>query len=160
MEEMVGRLTRQRSLIGEERRHFMNAVSIGLFDELIRRKLVPEHEILDLASDQMTTITTHKIVSAMPCEWTIEMMIEAAICTLNVQIVASQFGFALRDAHFQNVLFDNGNALFIDFDSFIPCVSTSRWVASGEYKTEIRRPLTLALGGHESIIRKILEHQM
>lgn len=158
MEEMVGRLTRQRSLIGEERRHFMNAVSIGLFDELIRRKLVPEYEILDSASDEITTITTRKIISAMPCEWTIEMMIDAAICTLNVQIAASKFGFALRDAHFQNVLFDNGNALFIDFDSFIPCVSKSRWVASGEYRTEIRRPITLALSGHESIIRKILEH--
>jgi hypothetical protein len=158
MDEMVGSLTRQRSLVGQERKYFLDAVSIGMFDELIRRKLVPEFMITDLAPDQITTIKTSKIVSAMPCEWTVEMMIEAAICTLNVQIVASEFGFALRDAHFQNVLFDNGHAFFIDFDSFVPCLSTSHWVASGEYKTEIRRPITLALSGHDSIIRKILEH--
>lgn len=148
----------KRLLDGENLKDLKLAIDSGLVKTLQEENLLPEFRINISDDGNSATLTTNYINSAMPCEWTYGMLIEAAICTLRVQKTADLFGFKLHDAHFQNVLFRNGRALFVDFDSLKPGKNKWGWAASGEYRSEIRRPINLVLNGYESLVRKALEH--
>ena len=145
-----------RNLDGDDRENLLVAKKSGLIDALNKTQLLPMLQFDDNQATQVLTVVREFINSAPPCEWTQGMFIDAAICTLKVQQVASEFGFALRDAHFQNVVFSGSQPIFIDLNSFVPSGSADRWAASGEYRSEIKRPLKLIQLGRFSIVCNIL----
>jgi hypothetical protein len=149
---------RSRYLTGPDRDHLLLAKSRGLIEALSDANLIPETEFFDDELSQILTVTTENFLTAPTCEWTFGMFIDAAICTLKVQQLATKYGFTLRDAHYQNVVYNCSVPVFIDMNSFVKSDQKRRWVASGEYRTEIRRPLRIIMGGHFSIVRKILQN--
>ncbi len=81
-----------------------------------------------------------------PYEWTAGMLLDAAECTLRVQLTLLEFGFSLKDASAFNIQFDfgtNGPApVFIDIGS-IEALTTATWVAYKQFTSHFLLPLLL-----------------
>jgi hypothetical protein len=87
------------------------------------------------------------------------MMIDAGITTLTVQKIASEYGYRLIDAHFHNVIFENSTAKFCDLNSFARNHKPLVWPASGEFRSEIKLPISVACMGFDEIVSSAIEHQ-
>ncbi len=81
-----------------------------------------------------------------PYEWTPQMLLDAAKCTLNVQLELMKDGFSLKDASAYNVQFDfgtNGPApVFIDIGSIEPLAGPI-WRAYRQFVSHFLLPLFL-----------------
>ncbi len=122
-------------------------------------QILIQHDLIQkVVSNEKNTVTTKTIYSPAPCEWTLGMVIDAAMCILKIQEISRKCGYQLLDAHLHNVVFDGYRPLFVDFGSFKKTSKSDRWAASGEYRTEIKVPIEIISKGMGSIIRKSLEH--
>ncbi|MFK8111852.1 MAG: hypothetical protein AB8B91_06605 [Rubripirellula sp.] len=76
------------------------------------------------ASDAHPNALVHEFVPYVtyPQEWTLELLRDSALCTLDVAIELAEEGLRLHDGSPWNVTFVNGEAKFIDFSSIEPGV--------------------------------------
>jgi hypothetical protein len=122
----------------------------GLIDELIQEGLFPESSVADLRTSDCNLVIQHdKIpVVTLPIEWSFSMLKDAALVTLQVNIIAQKYGYQIKDAHGFNVVFQYGTPLFVDLGSFANIANDFNhdkpgWWAYGEFMRFFYAPLML-----------------
>ena len=80
-----------------------------------------------------------------PYEWTVAMLADAALLTLDLQIALAGAGFALKDATAYNIQFREGRPIFIDLSSIQRPKRRDVWFALGQFQRHFLFPLLLAV---------------
>ena len=78
-----------------------------------------------------------------PYEWSLSMVADAGIHTLDLQIALLEAGCSLKDATAYNVQFVNGAPRFIDLPSFERGMRLDVWYALGQFQRMFVYPLLL-----------------
>ena len=131
----------------------------GLINKLIENELFPETEIAEIISDEFPLILEHKKIDSItyPYEWSFSMLKDAAKVILEVNRIANEFGYQLKDCHGYNVLFDKLTPKFIDFGSFIKYDKFNcDWFALDEFVRYYLYPLKFWSKGHSYFSRNFL----
>ena len=122
----------------------------GVVGELVGKGLFPETTITDLELEGCSLVVEHRKISPIinPSAWSFEMLKAAALTTIKVNLVAVKYGYTTIDAHAENVLFNNGDAIFIDLGSFLKVDNRSDknkfgWRAFQEFYLSFYYPLVL-----------------
>ncbi|AEF86995.1 NoeA host specific nodulation protein [Treponema primitia ZAS-2] len=123
-------------------RHLMSS---GLYDALITARLLVPHETVNQENLNELLILPEQVpFISYPYEWCFEQYQDAALTTLRIQLLAMQFGMALKDASAYNIQFINGHAVLIDTLSF-EMYKEGPWVAYGQFCRHFFAPLMLML---------------
>ena len=80
-----------------------------------------------------------------PYEWTVSMLADAALLTLDLQLALAAKGFALKDATAYNIQFREGRPIFIDLSSIQRPKRLDVWFALGQFQRHFLFPLLLAV---------------
>ncbi len=98
-------------------------MSSGLYDQLVSRKLLVPHE--EVAGQGLSIENVYKIIKpqqipyvSYPYEWCFSQLKDAALCTIEIQKLAIDYGMVLKDASAYNVQFIGSQCIFIDSLSF------------------------------------------
>ena len=104
----------------------------------LKRELISEHPGQDefLEHDVIPQIT-------YPYEWTVSMLADAALLTLELQKQLVETGCSLKDASAYNIQFVNGRPLFIDLSSIERPERLDLWFALGQFQRMFLFPLLL-----------------
>lgn len=118
----------------------------GLYAELVDRGWLLAHEELPLADDaeggRILKPEQLKYVS-YPYEWSFSQLKDAALLTLNIQLLALKHGMTLKDASAYNVQLHEGRPCFIDTLSFERYTEGQPWSAYRQYCQHFLAPLVL-----------------
>jgi len=109
-------------------------------DPALRSLLAAEHEPFQtfLEHDTIRDLT-------FPYEWTVSMIADAGIATLDLQEAALAAGCSLKDATAFNVQFVRGRPMFIDLGSFERPARLDLWFALGQFNQMFLFPLLLCV---------------
>ena len=130
------------------RAHYEQFLASGLYNALVERGWLVEHEETDepAADDQHA----YKVLRprqidfiSYPYEWAFSQLQDAALLTLDVQLLALEHDLSLKDATAYNVQFDASKALLIDTLSFEPYQEGRPWVAYRQFCQHFLAPLAL-----------------
>lgn len=82
--------------------HIKKQFECGLFDELMKKGLIPKTTLTDHTTDEFPLILEHEKIPVivLPCYWSFSMIKDAAILTLQVNQIANKYGYQLIDSHF------------------------------------------------------------
>lgn len=129
----------------------------GLLDQLVSAKLFPMTVESSLRIPGYSMVLEHEKVSPLiyPYEWSPEMLRRAGLCVLEINKIANEFGYQLKDAHPYNIMFKYGSPLFVDFGSFISHKSSSGWTAYKEFLACYYYPLKLYSQGFRFVFRHL-----
>jgi hypothetical protein len=130
------------------RQPFEAFLGSGLYDELVRDRLLVPHEQVGLelsATNEAYAVIRPEQVAfiSYPYEWSFGQLQDAALLTLEVQERALSRGFTLRDSSAYNVQFQGGRPVLIDTLSFEPHVEGKPWDAYKQFCEQFLLPLTL-----------------
>ncbi len=123
-------------------------MSSGLYDELVSKKLLLDHQEVDIsvALDE----NAYKIIRptlipyiSYPFEWCFSQLKDAAHCTIQIQKIALKYGMVLKDASAYNIQFMDGNPVFIDTLSFGKYEEGMPWSAYKQFCQHFIGPLAL-----------------
>jgi len=122
-------------------------VSSGLYDELVKKKLLVSHEMIDrpgVNDGAYLVIKPKKIpLISYPYEWCFGQLKDAALATLRIHRLALDKGMILKDASAYNIQFLQGKAVHIDTLSFDFYKEGAPWVAYGQFCRHFLAPLFL-----------------
>ena len=130
----------------------------GLVQSLVERGLLVETELTELALDGYELVLRHRVipfVSYAP-EWCAQMLKDAALLVVDLEIELAKHDLTLQDAHPWNVLFDGPTPVYVDFGSIKPARSDAFWEAHDEFCRFFLYPLQLMAHGHGRIARWLL----
>ncbi|MEI6679678.1 MAG: hypothetical protein WCL21_13775 [Mariniphaga sp.] len=123
-------------------------LSSGLYKQLVDREWMVAFEDADQATLGLTGF--YKVLKperirfiSYPYEWAFNMLKEAALLTLNIQILALEHGMSLKDASAFNVQFQDGKPIFIDTLSFEIYPEHKPWIAYRQFCQHFLAPLAL-----------------
>jgi ribosomal protein L11 methylase PrmA len=144
-----GVLYRQVNEAGiEDYKALMNS---GLYTALIQRGWLVQHEEMASQQSSQNSNTTTALLKprplayiSYPYEWCFEQLRDAALLTLDIQILALQHGMSLKDASAFNVQFEGCRPIFIDTLSFERYREGSPWAAYRQFCKHFLAPLALA----------------
>lgn len=127
--------------------------SSGLYDELVKRGLLIEHNVADnvrpLTDDGFCVIRPRRIpFISYPYEWAFSALKDAALLTLDVQLRALKRGLQLKDATAYNVQFEWCRPILIDTLSFERLAEDQPWKAYGQFCRHFLAPLALMARTH------------
>jgi SAM-dependent methyltransferase len=115
---------------------------------LMERGWLVRHEAAPVELAQGTT--AHRVIRperidfvSYPYEWTFGQLRDAALLTLDIQGLALEHGFTLRDASAYNIQFREGRPIHIDTLSFEPTEPGRPWIAYRQFCEHFLAPLTL-----------------
>lgn len=119
----------------------------GLYEALRARGWLVAHEETDAAP---ASAGAHKVLQperlgfiSYPYEWCFSQLQDAALLTLDAQLLALEHGMSLKDASAYNVQFRGGKPLLIDTLSFEACVEGRPWIAYRQFCQHFLAPLAL-----------------
>jgi SAM-dependent methyltransferase len=147
-----GRLLR---CIGEDCRETLKGLSeSGLLAKLMAEGLVvpsrfvTDAEDLQAARQQQPGFAAyleHEVIEPIsyPYEWTVSMLADAALLTLDLQLRLMRAGYALKDATAFNIQFSKGAPVFIDLPSIERPKRMDIWYALGQFQRMFLYPLLL-----------------
>ncbi len=130
------------------RNDYKMLISSGLYDELVKRRMLIPHEEVDPKlsdwSDAYKVIKPEKIpLISYPYEWSFSQLKEASLLTLGLQETAYKYGMYLKDASSYNIQFHKGRAIFIDTLSFSKYEDGMPWTAYRQFCQHFLAPLAL-----------------
>lgn len=124
-------------------------VASGLLTVLQERGLMIGHEAAPIAAAAQPNLA-HAVIKpelvefvSYPYEWSFGMLRDAAMLTLEVQSVAFERGFTLRDATAYNVQFRRGRPILVDTLSFERNKPGAPWIAYRQFCEHFLAPLAL-----------------
>lgn len=83
---------------------------------------------------------------SLPSEWSVAMLAQAALLTLDINEEFIRNGLILKDATPSNILFDGTKAVFVDVPSVEPVVAgLDLWLARHQFETTFLLPLIASL---------------
>jgi len=127
---------------------YEHLMSSGLYDQLVSRKLLVPHE--EVAGQGLSIENVYKIIKpqqipyvSYPYEWCFSQLKDAALCTIEIQKLAIDYGMVLKDASAYNVQFIGSQCIFIDSLSFDFYSEGEPWVAYKQFCQHFVAPLSL-----------------
>lgn len=126
----------------------------GLLERLIGDGLIVSTTIIEEA-DELARLKTicpepagflqHERIHPIsyPYEWSPSMLVDAGICTLDLQIRLLENGYSLKDATAYNIQFHRGRPVFIDIPSIERPPRLDVWIALGQFGRMFTNPLLL-----------------
>ncbi len=137
-----------RQINRSARADFDSLVSSGLYDELVRRRLLIEHQETSLSfamTDDASCIIQPCRCDfiSYPYEWSFSALKDAALLTLELQRRALRHGMTLKDASAYNVQFQGCQPVFVDTLSFERRTDDSPWRAYKQFCQHFLAPLLL-----------------
>jgi putative effector of murein hydrolase LrgA (UPF0299 family) len=152
-----------RQINASYKRQYDHLMTSGLYDELIRKKLLVSHEEVKAASNREDVYKTIRPTVipfiSYPYEWSFGALRDAALCTLRVQQIALRYGMSLKDASPFNIQFFKGHPVLIDTLSFEMFPEGKPWVAYKQFCEEFLGPLSLS-GYTDSRMQSLLRGSM
>lgn len=129
----------------------------GLINELVKKKLLITTRISEYSNEFDSLVLQHKKISVYQhySQWSYEMMKDAAILVLKINMLCNKYGYELKDCHQANIMFDGINPVWVDFGSIIKRENKRRWVAYDEFLKCYYYPLLLWRKGYDDIIRAL-----
>jgi hypothetical protein len=136
----------------------------GLCEKLIYNDLIiPFKEVdddKDYVEQQYKVIEPETIpFISYPSEWSFEQLKEAALVTLDIQLLAMEQGMCLKDASSFNMQMHRGKMMHIDTLSFEFYDGKSPWVAYGQFCEHFLAPL-LVLKYCDTRLNKLLSNSV
>jgi hypothetical protein len=127
---------------------YFRLIDSGLYDELVSIGFLIPHEekgAIDRNSLPSEIIIKPEPVSfiSYPYEWSFSQLKDAALLTLNIQLVALQKGISLKDSSAYNIQFHHGKPILIDTLSFERYQEGEPWVAYRQFCQHFLAPLAL-----------------
>lgn len=123
-------------------------MSTGLYHELARLGWLVSHEEPD--ATPTTQLTAYKIIRphelsviSYPYEWCFGQLKDAALLTLDIQLLALKFGMSLKDASAYNIQYDKCRPILIDTLSFEIYEEGAPWPAYRQFCSHFLAPLAL-----------------
>ncbi|MDD6627677.1 MAG: hypothetical protein PUF03_05430 [Lachnospiraceae bacterium] len=125
-----------RGIYDEAKNDVMTMFEIGMIDELISKKLIPQTEIVDLEVEGYCMVLKHERIQSITYiqEWSFSMIQDAAIMILDLEKILLRYGFTLKDCHSYNVLFNKNRPMYVDLGSFVKFVNPG-WAVREFYST-------------------------
>jgi hypothetical protein len=122
-------------------------VGSGLHQALVNKGYIVDHEEMSL--DEHCRENVHKVIKPVlipyltyPYEWSFSQLQDAAKLTLDIQLLALDYGFTLKDASAFNIQFYEGRPVLIDTLSFTQ-YRQGPWVAYRQFCQHFLAPLLL-----------------
>lgn len=122
-------------------------VDSGLHQALVNKGYIVDHEEVSL--DEYCRENLYKVIKPVfipyltyPYEWSFSQLQDAAKLTLDIQLLALDFGFTLKDASAFNIQFYQGRPVLIDTLSFTQ-YRQGPWVAYRQFCQHFLAPLLL-----------------
>jgi hypothetical protein len=129
------------------RSHYDLLMGSGLYAALVERGWLVSHEESGVAPG---TQGAYKILRpaavdfiSYPYEWAFSQLKDAALLTLDIQLLAMEHGLSLKDSSAYNVQFQDGRPLLIDTLSFEAYQEGRPWVAYRQFCQHFLAPLAL-----------------
>lgn len=145
--------------IKEEKKEFVrDLLNSGLVEELVKKGFFPETKISSCRIDDFSLVLEHKKIGPLsfPFEWSPSMLRDTALLLLNINDIASKYGYELKDAHPYNILFNFSKPIFVDFGSFTKKIGIKNYFIAGrELKEAFLYPLYLYSIGLDRIFSSI-----
>lgn len=137
---------RQVNLIYKE--HYDQLLSSGLYERLVTKKLlISHHEVKDAVAtdDQVYKIIEPERINLISysCEWSFDMLKDAALLTLKIATIALDYSMVLKDATPYNIQWHKGRLIFIDTLSFEKYEEGKPWIAYRQFCESFLSPLLL-----------------
>ncbi len=129
--------------------HYDFLIKSGLYETLVRRKLLIAHKEVDVKYNQLDSKAYRIIKPAVipfisyPYEWSFSQLKDAALVTLEIQKIALRHGMSLKDASAYNIQFYEGRPVLIDTLSFEKYEKGEPWVAYRQFCQHFVAPLAL-----------------
>jgi hypothetical protein len=120
----------------------------GLYDLLSKDELIIKHMEADIClskSDRAYKVLKPEGLPfiSYPYEWCFGQLKDAALLTLEIQMLAMERGMSLKDASAYNIQYLKGKPVFIDTSSFELYDEGKPWVAYGQFCRHFFAPLLL-----------------
>jgi ribosomal protein L11 methylase PrmA len=119
----------------------------GLFKSLFHQKLLISHSDTNVSAvteDAWRVIQPAELpVISYAYEWSFSQLKDAALLTLQLQELAMEKGFSLKDASIYNIQFLDGKPVFIDTLSFEKYREGKPWIAYKQFCQHFLAPLAL-----------------
>ncbi len=125
---------------------FIKLSKSGLYRSLVNSShLVPHRNTRLIHNRECYKIISPKKIDfiSYPYEWSFSQLKDAAILTLDIQLISLKYGMILKDASAFNVQFQDGKPIFIDILSFDFYKEGSPWVAYRQFCQHFLAPLAL-----------------
>lgn len=128
--------------------HYDELMTSGLYADLVERGWLVAHEEVDVAPARPAI--AYKVLRpqrvgfiSYPYEWAFSQLRDAAVLTLDVQLLALEYDQSLKDGSAYNVQFVDGKPILIDTLSFEPYQEGRPWVAYRQFCQHFLAPLAL-----------------
>jgi hypothetical protein len=130
------------------REDYDQLIKSGLYEDLVRRKLLIPHQEVDLAApraDLVYRVIRPEAVDfiSYPYEWCFSQLKDAALTMLKIQKRALEHGMTLKDSSAYNIQFHQGRPVLIDTLSFEIHQPDRPWVAYRQFCQHFLAPLSL-----------------
>ena len=128
------------------RAHYDLLMHSGLYQALVANEWLVPHEEVDrpAVSEAYRTLEPQTVpYVSYPYEWCFSQLKDAALLTLDIQILSLSFGVVLKDASAYNVQFIGSRPVFIDTLSFETYEDGAPWVAYRQFCEHFLGPLAL-----------------
>ena len=126
----------------------------GLIAELESKNLFPKTHVTDYSLAGCSLVLEHEKISPLllPENWSFEMHKAACLCLLEVNRIASKYGYCTNDSDVFNILFSKSVPMFVDLGSFAKTKTaapgtTKGWRGLQEFYHVMYYPLLLQSKG-------------
>lgn len=128
----------------------------GAIDELNELNLIPTTKISDIRLEGFKLVLEHERIETITfsTEWSFEILKAAAKLVIEVNRVLFKYGFETKDAHYNNIVFDNYIPKFVDIGSFQKRKSSKYWECKDEYYRSFVFPLKIWASGNSQLARR------
>ena len=138
--------------------HYDQLMASGLHAKLVGQGLLISHEEVGLeraySPDAVKVLAPAPLpFISYPYEWCAGQLRDAALLTLQIQLLAMEHGMSLKDASAYNIQFQGARPVFIDTLSFEPYQEGTPWIAYGQFCRHFLAPLALMHYGEPSMAR-------
>ena len=136
-----------RYIFNEYKSEYDHLMQSGLYDELIQKELLIEHEEIQIDTDDTKVYKllypTQIPFQSYPFEWSYTQWRKAILAYLRINHLALKYGMILKDATPYNFYLTGGKAVMFDTSSFIFFKENDKWIAYRQFCEEFLSPVTL-----------------
>ncbi|HEX4876729.1 MAG TPA: hypothetical protein VFV31_08665, partial [Chitinophagaceae bacterium] len=127
-----------RHIHNSYKNHYIAFIQSGCYEELVKDSLILRHEEINENltghPDWFLTLKPEQLkYTSQPCEWSFDMLKDAAKLTLQILKKCIHKGIILKDASAYNIQLHKGKMIFIDSLSFEEYNEALPWVAYRQF---------------------------
>ncbi len=128
--------------------NYDHLIDSGLYEKLVKKNFLIEHNETVFSNkkfpDAYKNIKPENIpFVSYPYEWSFSQLKDAALLTIDIQLLSLKNDMTLKDASAYNIQFKDGKAIFIDTLSFEKYEKGKPWVAYQQFCQHFLAPLAL-----------------